>query len=108
MNPYEGNTTGAAMQQIKPVVGQWYRDVSNALFEIVAIDAADESIEVQYFDGAIAEMDFDAWNDELRDGALELADAPEDWSGSVDIDREDLDLAPEDIDRPAWHGHPNA
>jgi hypothetical protein len=93
------------MNLIKPVVGQWYRDVSDELFEIVAIDAADESIEVQYFDGSIAEMDFDSWNDQLRDGALELADAPEDWSGSVDIDRLDLDRAAEDVVRPQWSGH---
>ena len=93
------------MNMIKPVVGQWYRDVSDALFEIVAIDTADESIEVQYFDGSIAEMDFDSWNEQLLDGALELADAPEDWSGSVDIDRLDLDRAPEDIQRPAWTGN---
>jgi len=86
-------------------VGQWYCNASDERFEIVAIDAADESIEVQYFDGSIAEMDFDSWNDQLLDGALELADAPEDWSGSVDIDRADLDRAPEDIVRPVWNGH---
>ena len=90
------------MQLMKPVVGQWYRGESDELFEVVALDLADESIEVQYFDGSIDELDFDSWNEQLREGLLEAADAPEDWSGSVDMDREGLDLASEDMVRPTW------
>ena len=90
------------MNVIKPVVGQWYRGVTNELFEVVAIDDADETIEVQYFDGSITEMEFDAWNEQLLDADIEMADAPEDWSGSVDVGSEDLDREPEDQGRPRW------
>ena len=92
------------MDLIKPIVGQWYRGASDELFEVVAIDVEDQSIEVQYFDGSITEMDFDAWREELLDGAIELADAPEDWSGSVDVVSEDLDRSPEDHVTKDWHG----
>ena len=90
------------MNFVKPVVGQWYRGGTNELFEIVAIDAQDETIELQYFDGTIAEMDFDSWNEQLLDGLIETADAPEDWSGSVDVGAEDLDREFEDHARAAW------
>ncbi len=45
---------------------------------------------MQHFDGTIEGMDLDVW----RSIDLESAQAPEDWSGSVDIDLEDL-LDPE-------------
>ena len=90
------------MNFVKPVVGQWYRGGTNELFEVVAIDDDDQSIEVQYFDGTIAEIEFDAWNENLLDGLIENADAPEDWSGSVDVGSEDLDREFEDHARAAW------
>jgi hypothetical protein len=41
---------------------------------------------LQYFDGTIDEIDMDRWAQLL----IELVDAPEDWSGSVDMDPEDF------------------
>ena len=90
------------MNAMKPIVGQWYRGVTNELFEVVAVDDGDETIEVQYFDGTVAEMEFDAWNEHLLDRALDAADAPEDWSGAVDMETEDLDREFEDNARTAW------
>ena len=46
------------MSSTKPIVGQWYRGATNELFEVVAIDDEDQTIEVQYFDGSITEMEF--------------------------------------------------
>ncbi len=64
------------MNAIRPVVGQWYRGGTNELFEVVAIDDQDQTIEIQYFDGTVTEVDFDSWNeqllDELIDGAQPL------------------------------------
>ena len=41
-----------------PAIGKWYLDNGDKqLFEIVAIDDDDETIEIQYFDGAIEELD---------------------------------------------------
>ncbi len=90
------------MNALKPIVGQWYRGGTNELFEVVAIDDADESIEIQYFDGTIAEMDFESWNDQLLDELIDAADAPEDWSGAVDVEAEDLDREFEDQPKVAW------
>lgn len=90
------------MNALKPVVGQWYRGGTNELFEIVAIDHEDQTIEVQYFDGTVTEMDFDSWNESLQDGLIDAADPPEDWSGSVDVEAEDLGREPEDIAQPRW------
>lgn len=93
------------MNIVKPIVGQWYRGNTNELFEVVAIDDADETIEVQYFDGTVAEIEFDAWNEQLLDGLLDMADAPEDWSGAIDMESEDLNREFEDQARSAW-SHP--
>jgi len=90
------------MKVIKPIVGEWYRGGTNELFEVVAIDAQDQTIEIQYFDGTVAEMDFDAWNEQLLDDVIEAANAPEDWSGAIDVETEDLDREFEDNARTAW------
>lgn len=90
------------MNVVKPIVGQWYREGTNSLFEVVAIDDADETIEVQYFDGTVTEMDFDGWNEQLRDETIEAADAPEDWSGSVDVEAEDLGREVEEGALASW------
>jgi hypothetical protein len=90
------------MKVLKPEIGEWYRGATNELFEVVAVDGDDQTIEIQYFDGTVEEMDFDGWSELLKDNLIEAADAPEDWSGSVDVDAEDLDREPEDNARPAW------
>jgi hypothetical protein len=87
---------------MKPVVGQWYRGVTNELFEVVAIDDGDETIEIQFFDGTVTEMDFETWNQQLLDRSLDSADAPEDWSGAVDVEVEDLNREFEDGFRTSW------
>ncbi len=87
---------------MKPIVGQWYRGATNELFEVVAIDEHDESIEIQYFDGTVAEMDLDSWHEQLFDRMLDAADAPEDWSGAIDVEAEDLDRNFEDNARMPW------
>jgi len=93
------------MNVIKPIVGQWYRGATNELFEVVAIDDDDQTIEIQYFDGTVAEVDFDAWNEQLLDELIDAADAPEDWSGAIDMEAEDLDREFEDNVRSPWSQH---
>ena len=70
----------------QPGIGDWYRLTGGELFEVVALDEDDGTIEIQYFDGTIEEMDVEDWNDQWDEGALESAEAPEDWSGSVDVE----------------------
>lgn len=68
-----------------PVIGQWFSRPNGTLFEVVAIDEEDMTVEIQQFDGTIDEVDIDRWPDLL----LVEVSAPEDWSGSVDMDPED-------------------
>ena len=68
-----------------PRVGDWYQNISGDNFEIVALDEDEATLEIQYFDGAVEEVDFDSWH-EMEITPIE---PPEDWSGSLDIERED-------------------
>jgi hypothetical protein len=70
-----------------PVIGQWYRRPGGDSFEVVAIDPDDRTIEIQYFDGTIEELELQDW---LED-EIESSEAPEDWTGSVDVEPEDTE-----------------
>jgi len=65
-------------------VGEWYQ-TDGEPFEIVGVDIKAEIVLVQHFDGTLEEFDFDNW--------LELAARPtvppEDYSGALDIGRDD-------------------
>lgn len=74
------------MAVVFPVIGNWYRRVNGALFEVVAVDEQDATVELQYFDGTIDEIDLETWPSLL----IERVRAPEDWSGSVDMDPADF------------------
>lgn len=43
----------------KPEIGEWYKDLQHRQFEVVAID--DDTIEIQYLDGDVEEIDFETW-----------------------------------------------
>jgi Family of unknown function (DUF6763) len=74
------------MAVVFPVIGHWYRRPNGTLFEVVAVDEADATVELQYFDGTIDEVDLEAWPGFL----IERVRAPEDWSGAIDMDPEDF------------------
>jgi hypothetical protein len=76
------------MASPQPAIGDWYRLSGGALFEVVALDEDDGTIEIQYFDGTVEEMDVEDWEAQWDDGVLESAEAPEDWTGSVDVESE--------------------
>jgi hypothetical protein len=69
-----------------PEIGRWYCSSDGSLFEVVAMDENDGTIEIQHFDGTLDETEPEGWI-ALR---AETAEAPEDWSGSVDISIEDI------------------
>lgn len=74
------------MSLLYPHIGSWYQDKEQgAWFEVVALDEASGTIEVQYFDGAIAEFDMENW----RQLALIGAAAPEDSEAAYEISAED-------------------
>ncbi len=72
-----------------PRIGDWYRSPVGDYFEIVAQDEDDDTLELQYYDGTVEELDMETW-ESLRPEPIE---PPEDWSGSMDI-------APEDFGHP--------
>jgi len=75
--------------RVRADVGKWYRAGDGEAFEVVALDEDDGTVEVQYFDGTVAEFEFEDWEAQRANGEIEDAEAPEDWSGSVDVDVED-------------------
>ena len=81
-----------------PRIGDWYKNNSGDSFEIVALDEDDSTLEIQYFDGTVEELDLDAWL-QLE---VEPIEPPEDWSGSLDIEREDYGVDLEDAGGGAW------
>lgn len=84
-----------------PEVGGWYRALAGRLFEVVAVDEADGSIEIQHFDGTVEELDPQEWQAIVpRD-----TDPPEDWSGAMDLSSEDF-LGEFDADTEAGSGDP--
>ncbi len=86
-----------------PVIGQWFRRPNGTLFEVVAIDEGDQTVEIQQFDGTIDEFDVSRWQDLM----LTEVSAPEDWSGSVDMDPEDF-VSQKDSDIPNGYHDPLA
>jgi hypothetical protein len=73
----------------QPRIGDWYRFGGGELFEVVALNEDDATIDIQYFDGTVEEMDREDWEAQWDDGLIEAAEPPEDWSGSVDVDADD-------------------
>jgi hypothetical protein len=72
----------------QPGIGEWYRIRGGDQFEVVAIDEDDGTIEVQYSDGTVEELDLGDWEAQQTSGNVEEADAPDDWSGSADFDKD--------------------
>jgi hypothetical protein len=88
------------MNQVLPTVGIWYQAATHETFEIVAYDAVSGLIEIQYFDGTVEELDLDTWNEQL----FTTIEPPEDWSGSMDIERQDYGV---DLDDSFTHSFDN-
>lgn len=86
-----------------PVIGQWFRRPNGTLFEVVAIDEEAMTVEIQQFDGTVDEFDIERWPQLL----LTEVSAPEDWSGSVDMDPEDYDGS-QDVEVPSGYHDPLA
>jgi hypothetical protein len=68
------------LNRLKPVRGQWYRNEQGDVFEVVAIEEEAGIIEIQYFDGAVEELDSDSWYGQMLTASAE----PEDCSGAFD------------------------
>jgi hypothetical protein len=80
-----------------PAIGDWYQAPGGLTFEVVAVDDEDGTIDIQHYDGTVEELEFDAW----EDSEFIVTDPPEDYAGSLDIEREDYGL---ELDRGAGRG----
>ena len=85
------------MSDVDPIIGNWYRNQETGNdFEVVALDEDAQTIEIQYFDGEVEELDLDAW----YDLAIESIEAPEDWSGPYDeMESDDLGYEEEEKEK---------
>jgi hypothetical protein len=87
---------------MRPDIGQWYlNDESKQQFEVVALDLDSDSVEIQYFEGEIDDMDFETW----YSLPLISMDAPEDWSGPFETDDYYLDDS-EEAEYSEWIDNP--
>ncbi len=85
------------------IIGNWFRRPYGTTFEVVALDEDDSTIEIQQFDGTIGEIEIENWPQLL----LVEIPAPEDWSGSVDMDPEDY-VGRKENDMPSGFHNPLA
>ena len=89
------------MSQTLPTVGNWYQETSQGfLFEVVAYDPEDETVEVQYLEGEIEEYDLESWA-ELK---LRTVAPPEDWRTGYELSSEDSVDADATIYPEDWSG----
>lgn len=79
-------------------IGDWYRMGDDPPFEIVAIDTDNETIGIQHFDGTVEEIDFDSW----LEMPVILTAEPEDYSGALDIEREDYGMDMDTLHMDDW------
>ena len=74
------------MSRYLPTIGQWFQDQGNQqLFEVVAADRDEGTIQIQYLDGEIADLDVESW----AEFKLRIAAAPEDWRSPFELDKDD-------------------
>jgi hypothetical protein len=86
-----------------PIAFNWYYHLDKGQrFCVIAVDDKNGTVEIQYFDGQVEEIDIDSWYEMDIEGSEE----PENWSGAVDIDDNDdlgteiTDTSPEDWNSP--------
>ena len=69
--------------EVDPVAGNWYCHLDKGqCFFVVAVDEASRTVEVQHFDGNVDEYDLETW----YQMDIDVCEAPENWSGPLDID----------------------
>lgn len=73
------------VSKLSPIIGNWYQGAEGLIFEVVAFDREDGTIEVQHLDGQVEEFDVEIW----RGMALGEVAPPEDWRSGFELSRED-------------------
>ena len=73
------------VSKLSPIIGNWYQGAEGLIFEVVAFDPEDGTIEVQHLDGQVEGFDVEIW----RGMALGEVAPPEDWRSGFELSRED-------------------
>ncbi len=82
-----------------PIVGEWYHLPRKAQkFFVVALDEQGGGVEIQYFDGTLDELAITEW---YALGA-ERIEAPEDWTGPMDEEKDVLFPSGTEMRREDW------
>jgi len=83
-----------------PIIDAWYHYPAKAQkFKVTALDERTATVEIQYFDGNIDELDLDTW----YGLDIERIEAPEDWTGPMDnIEKDDLNPVGTEMRREDW------
>lgn len=84
-----------------PTVGNWYQDAdTGCLFEVVAFDDEEGTVEIQHLDGEIEEYELDSWR-QLRLGDIA---PPEDWRSGFELSQEDATDPDRTLHPDDWSG----
>lgn len=81
----------------EPLVGEWYRG-KGELFEVVACDEDDGTIEIQHFDGTVEELDIDDWRARCDEGSLQASEPPDDYTGAYETEDDEFIGRADDYD----------
>jgi hypothetical protein len=81
----------------RPQVGDWYEHLDKGeTFQVVSVDAASGTVQIQSFDGELDSIDAEDW----EETPLAAAAAPEDWTGALDgVEPDDVDQDDSPSDR---------
>ena len=83
-----------------PIIDEWYHCLEKAQkFKVTALDEHTATVEIQYFDGNVDELDLDSW----YGLDIERIEPPEDWTGPMDnIEKDDLNPVGTEMRREDW------
>jgi len=67
--------------ELDPIEGNWYHHLDKGQdFMVVDVNERESTVDIQYFDGDIEELEMEEW----EDMDLEEIEPPEDWTGPLD------------------------
>jgi len=74
--------------ELDPIEGSWYHHLDKEQdFMVVDVNEREGTVDIQYFDGEIEELEMEEW----EDIDLEEIEPPEDWAGPRDhLELDDL------------------
>jgi hypothetical protein len=67
--------------ELDPIEGNWYHHLDKGQdFMVVDVNERESTVDIQYFDGDIEELEMEEW----EEMDLEEIEPPEDWTGPLD------------------------